>query len=157
MKFVYLAMAAMLSFAANAQHVATVSNCRGLDSTALMITKDFSGALIENPKTYGNGGIRIALISTDEPAAASEHLIVNINDGSGGWVCKSINYNGKSFGFSTIDFRSPVTQYVAGKGLEVILSTEVNGENGPYPFSLKFYVNQATKNVTVVANPTGGN
>jgi hypothetical protein len=137
MKLLSLLATLVLSVSANA---ASVGDCDYLDSI---------GNLVEPYKTYANGAIRVAYVSTEEPAAAPDHFLVFIYGDEMDVTCKSVSYSADKFGFSSIDWSSLKAKYDAGKGLLITAKARYSDGADFYPVTVKFRINQATKDVTI--------
>lgn len=142
MKLLMLLTTAIISSSAFA--TAGTHDCTGLDSI---------GNLIGNTKSFGNGAIRIAWVSTEEPAAAPDHVLVFIYDKEAGYSCTAISRDSEGNGFGSVDMTTLKSiSYDAKLGL--LLSIQVaqpdfSGDGKRVMETLKFRVNQATGKVTL--------
>lgn len=143
MRILSLITVVLSSIAANA---AVAHECGSLDSI---------GNLVDNLVMFRYGGVKVAHVSTEEPAASSDHILVfTYNDEAGG-SCTAIS-NGAAFegqGFANINMKTlKQVSYDAEKG--VLLQVKVgipNGENSMNPKSadLKIRANYETGKVTL--------
>lgn len=101
---------------------------------------DSIGNLIEPVRSFANGDIRVAHISTEEPAAASEHLLifvrVPLQQGIGDdcfAVSAPIESDSGYRGFYSLDFTKVRPSYDERKGLLLLIPASVNdsGEGKP--------------------------
>lgn len=137
MKLLSLIFVAALGLSANA---AAIHDCDGLDSIA---------NLMAPVKSYANNAIRVAYITTEEPAAGPDHILVFVYDGEAAMNCHAISADENGFGFYGVNFPAIKAKYNASKGLQVTIPVSVyDGEQG-VPATLKFRVNQATQAVTL--------
>jgi hypothetical protein len=88
MKFLSLLLLVFASVSASA---AGTHPCGTLDSI---------GNLIGNPKLFGN--IKIAYVSTEEPASAPDHVLVFVYDREMGVTCTALSDNQQT-GFGSVD------------------------------------------------------
>jgi hypothetical protein len=137
MKLLSLLFVAALGLSANA---AGVHDCDGLDSIA---------NLIEPYKTFANGAIRVAYVTTEEPAAAPDHVLVFIYDNEMGVTCRAVSADADGTGFGYVNMRSIKTKYSPSKGLLITLGVSVFDGEKSIPQNVSFRVNQATQNVTI--------
>jgi hypothetical protein len=114
-------LASLLPFAATpvlAQKdapVAAIHECGGLDSI---------GNLIGDVRSFADGAIRVASISTEEPAAAPEHLLIFIAEEPMGVGCYAVSANADGRGFNQVDMKELKVSYDENKGL--LLSVPVS-------------------------------
>ncbi len=136
MKLFSLIFVALMGLSANA---ASVHDCGYLDSI---------GNMMESYRTYANGAIRLAYVSTEEPAAASDHVLVFIYGPEMSITCRAISQDDE-LGFSSINMKSIKTKYSSSKGLLISLNAfSWNGQVRTLQ-PLKIRVNQATQDVTL--------
>ena len=109
-----LALAAM-PFSANA---AALGSCENLDSIS---------NLVGNVQRFAEGAIKVAYISTEEPAAASAHLLIYTLVEPMGYDCVSVDLNKEGTGFYSIDFDQLKSSYDTKDGL--VLKVPVNVPN----------------------------
>src|SRR5262249_57281038 len=107
--------ALLVSLSAHASPLAAVHDCGGLDSI---------GNLIGNVRSFAQGAIRVAYISTEEPAAAPDHLLIFVAEEPMGAVCYAISANAEGRGFSRVDMKGLTASYDSNKGL--LLSVPVS-------------------------------
>jgi len=79
----------------------------------------------ENTRTFANGAIRIALLDTAEPAAASFHLLLLVPHEEWGRSCHVLSSGPSGQGFAGIDFAAIGADYVPGEGLILSVPTLV--------------------------------
>jgi hypothetical protein len=94
---------------------AAIHTCEGLDSI---------GNLIGHVKEFGQGTIRVAYVSTEEPAAAPDHLLIFVADGEMGATCYAVSESKEGHGFAYVDMSKLTASYDAAKGL--LLSVAVS-------------------------------
>src|ERR1700751_1795067 len=109
-----LAAAAMLMTTPTFAAPATVHSC---DARLASI-----GTLCESVRSFADGAIRVAHISTEEPAAASEHLLIFVQTREGmGSDCFAVSVapydNGYYRGYYALDFAKFQASYDEQKGL----------------------------------------
>ncbi len=133
MKFLILALATMLTFATQA---ATVGSCTGLDSI---------GNLMGNPVNFAEGAIRVAHVSTEEPASSPDLLLIFVYGEEMSLNCFSINSRPEQGGFGNIDMSQLKSSYDAEKGLLLTVPASVwTGEDGVYTTEiLKVRINRS--------------
>jgi hypothetical protein len=140
MKFTILLATVVVSFTASA---AGTHKCDGLDSI---------GNLIGNTKSLGTA-IKVAYVSTEEPAAAPDHVLVFIYDQEMGYSCTAISRNSDGGGFGSVNMSTLKTvSYDAKKGVlfsvqVVIANVEDAGKSQTE--TLRIRANQATGLVTL--------
>ena len=105
--FVFL-LALVASFSAHAARAAAVHDCGSLDSI---------GNLVGNVRSFAQGAIRVAYISTEEPASAPEHLLFFVAEEPMGVGCFAVSANAGGHGFSSIDMNGLQASYDSNKGL----------------------------------------
>jgi hypothetical protein len=116
MRCLFVAFSAVLvSLSAHASPAAAVHDCGPLDSI---------GNLIGNVRSFGNGAIRVAYISTEEPVAASDHLLIFVAEEPMGAGCYAISANAEGRGFGQIDIDGLTGSYDPNEGL--LLSVPVS-------------------------------
>ena len=91
---------------------------------------DSIGNLIEPVRSFANGEIRVAHISTEEPAAASEHLLVFLQTREGmGSDCFAVSVapydNGYYRGYYALDFAKLRASYDEQKRLFLLIPASV--------------------------------
>ena len=87
-------------------------------------------------RTFANGAIRVASLSTEEPAAASEHLLIHVRSkegiGDGCFAVSARDGEGYVGGFYTLDFANSVRPTTINKGCRWIpASVNDSGEGKP--------------------------
>ncbi len=101
----------------------------------------------QNSRSFAHGKVRIALLDTIEPAAASFYILVLSPpyDEAGGRQCVLVTADGGG-GFGAVDFAALKARYDAAVGLviSVPVTTAHPGLGAPTPQMLRFSVNQAT-------------
>jgi hypothetical protein len=102
---VLMMLALLTTYPANA---AAIHDCGRLDSI---------GNLVGNVRSFAQGAIRVAYISTEEPAAAPEHLLIFVEEGSAGARCFAVSATADGRGFAAIDFKALEATYNSDKGL----------------------------------------
>lgn len=137
MKLIALLATLVLSVSANA---AGVHECGYLDSI---------GNMMESYKSYANGRIRVAAVTTEEPAAAPDHILVFIYNDEMGVTCKAVSANADGFGFGGIDWSSLKSKYDATKGLLITATVSVYDGEDFQKETVKFRINQKTETVTI--------
>jgi hypothetical protein len=98
---------ALLLLSAPSQ-AAVIGSCDGLDSI---------GNLIGNPRTFANGEVKVAYVTTEEPAAAPDHLLIFVYDNEMGQNCFALNAGPDSQGFGYVDLAGVAASYDVAKGL----------------------------------------
>ena len=89
--------------------------CGSLDSIA---------NLVEPVKDFANNAIRIAHVSTDEPAAAPDHLLIFMSVEPMGEECFAVSA-GRNLGFYSLNVAQARTSYDAERGLLLIVPVSV--------------------------------
>ena len=89
--------------------------CGSLDSIA---------NLVEPVKDFASNAIRIAHVSTDEPAAAPDHLLIFVSVEPMGEECFVVSA-GRNLGFYALDVAQARASYDAEKGLLLIVPVSV--------------------------------
>jgi hypothetical protein len=101
---------AMASMPALAGPPAAVHACGDLDSI---------GGLMGNVRSFAEGRIRVALISTEEPVAAPEHVLIFVPFEPIGNECFAISATAEGRGFGSADLTRLRASYDAIKGLSL--------------------------------------
>ena len=101
-------LALLVSFSAHASPAAAVHDCGGLDSI---------GNLVGNVRSFAQGAIRVAHISTEEPAAAPDHLLIFVAEEPMGAGCYAVSANADGHGFTSIEMSGLRAIYDSDKGL----------------------------------------
>jgi hypothetical protein len=91
------------SVPAHAAPAGAVHDRRGLDSI---------GNLVGNVRSFAQGAIRVAYVSTEEPASGSEHLLFFVAEEPMGLGCFAVSANADGRGFSSIDMRTTLTSEI---------------------------------------------
>ncbi|RZA09082.1 MAG: hypothetical protein EOP11_02850 [Proteobacteria bacterium] len=104
-----LLLSALTSISAQA---AAVHSCEGLDSV---------GNLVGNVRSYAQGAIRVAYVSTEEPAAAPDHILVFVADNEMGQTCYAVSASKDGMGFAGVEMPAIKSDYDAAKGLLVTI------------------------------------
>jgi hypothetical protein len=107
--------AALFSLSAHASPAAAVHDCGDLDSIR---------NLISDVRSFANGLIHMAYISTEEPVAAPEHLLIFVAEEPRGAGCYAISANADGRGFYNVDMKGLTASYDPNKGL--LLSVPVS-------------------------------
>ena len=107
------------SLSAQAAPAAAVHDCGGLDSI---------GNLVGNVRPFAKGAIRVAHISTEEPASAPEHLLIFVAEEPMGVTCYAISATAAGRGFSSVEMNGLQATYDSNKGLliSVLILAEYN-------------------------------
>jgi hypothetical protein len=139
MKLFLLIATILVSFSAAA--VGTHA-CAGLDSISM---------LIGNTQTFGN--VRVAYVSTEEPAAAPDHILVFVYDNEMGNQCTAISREADGSGFGSVDMSSLKSiSYDAKKGrllsINVVMPNVEDTSKGKVE-TIKFRANALTGKVTL--------
>jgi hypothetical protein len=98
----------LASPSARAGPAAAVHDCGGLDSI---------GNLVGNVRLFAQGAISVAHISTEEPAAAPEHLLIFVAKEPMGVGCYAVSATADGQGFSSIGMNALRASYDSNKGL----------------------------------------
>lgn len=111
MKFLS-ALALVLGFAGTANAAtAAIHDCEGLDSIQY---------LIGQTKNFEDHAITVAYVSTEEPAAAPDHVLFYVAAGEEyGVNCYAVSAQADETGFSSVDWDGLRAKYVQGQGLIV--------------------------------------
>jgi hypothetical protein len=116
--FLLILIATLAPPGANA---AAVHDCDRLDSI---------GNLIGNVRSFAQGAIRVAYITTEEPAAAPEHILIFVEEGPGGARCYAVSATADGRGFAAVDFKGLAATYDSDKGLLISLSVATDPRRG---------------------------
>lgn len=87
---------------------AVIGSCEGLDSI---------GNLVGSPKSFAQGAVRVAHVSTEEPAAAPEHLLIFVYGEEMSVSCAAVSAAEGMLGFGSIDMEKLTASYDPAKGL----------------------------------------
>jgi hypothetical protein len=98
-------LAFLVSLSAHASPA--IHDCGGLDRI---------GNLIGNVRSFAQGAIRVAHVSTEEPAAAPDHLLIFVTEEPMGAACYAVSANADGHGFN-IDMNRLQATYDSNKGL----------------------------------------
>jgi hypothetical protein len=138
-----LLLTLLSSISAHAAPAAAVHDCGGLDSI---------GNLVGNVRSFAQGAIRAAHISTEEPASAPEHLLIFVAEEPMGAGCYAVSANADGRGFSSIDMNGLQASYDSNKGLLIsvpILLSDL--DQGSIPAGrLKVRISRKSNNNSVV-------
>jgi hypothetical protein len=116
MRFILVSMFTLLvSTSAHTSPAAAVHDCGGLDSI---------GNLVGNVRSFAQGAIRVAYVSTEEPAAAPDHLLIFVAEEPMGASCYAVSANADGRGFSYVNMKGLTASYDSNKGL--LVSVPVN-------------------------------
>lgn len=122
------AMAMGLLLVVGIGHAAEVGFCGELDRVSY---------LAGNPRTFGNGSIRVAAVDTDgEPVCCSNHLLVFIPEQGIGTQCFAISQRaatgqeGAARGFMSVDIAGIKGDYDANRGLLLKVPFRLYDEDG---------------------------
>ena len=96
------------SLSARAGPAAAVRDCGSLDSI---------GNLVGSVRSFAQGAIRVAHISTEEPVSSPEHLLFFVAEEPMGGRCYAVSANADGRGFSSIDMKGLQASYNSNKGL----------------------------------------
>ena len=118
MKTLILLAAMIGSGAANA---AVTGPCDGLDSI---------GNLVEPVRGYAQGAIRIAHVSTEEPAAAPDHVLVFVDGPEMTRSCVAVSDGVGARGFATVSVAKIQSSYDPKTGLHLTIPVSATQENG---------------------------
>ena len=96
---------------------------------------DSIGNLVEPVRTFANAAIRVAHISIEEPAAASEHLLIFVAERGRAWEphCFAVSAPRESGyeGFYSLDFAKVRASYDEERGLLLRIAASENGSEKP--------------------------
>ncbi len=129
-----LILAILLSLPA-ASFAAGVHSCEGLDSI---------GNLIGNVKTFSQGDVRVAYVTTEEPAAAPDHLLVFVIDQEthSFYNCYAVSADKDGTGFSGINMDGMKSAYNAKQGLLLTVPVSIFDGTDAKPASVKVRIDQ---------------
>lgn len=111
---------------------------------------DSIGNLMGNTKSFGN--VKVAYVSTEEPAAAPDHVLVFVFDNEMGVTCTAISEDSDGNGFRSVNMSSLKSiGYDAEKGrLLQIKITHPGIDESPYVVeTIKFRASALTGAVTL--------
>jgi hypothetical protein len=150
-KLLIVAAAALLMTTPTIAAPAVVHSCdANLDSI---------GNLVEPVRSFANGAIRVAHISTEEPAAASEHLLIFVTakDDEGGSIgaadCFAVSAKSESgyWGFYSLDFAKVRASYDEQKGLLLRMPASVNKGGSEKPMGdIKVRISRKNNNSVTI-------
>jgi hypothetical protein len=125
-----LAATAVLGFASAPAFAgqAVVQECGELTSVA-SVAEPWE----DNTRTFANGAVRLTILDTGEPAAASYHLVVLSPpyDELGFRQCRVVSFNQGWFGFGFLSFERMEASYDPATGLQVVMDMGLyNAETG---------------------------
>jgi hypothetical protein len=105
-------------------HAAVTGTCENFDSI---------GNLIGNTKTFAKGAVKVAYISTEEPATSPDHLLIFVYGDEMSINCTSINAGPEAHGFGSIAMDKLKATNDDTKGLLLTFPANVwTGEDGKY-------------------------
>lgn len=132
----------ILAFGALSVSAATVHSCDGLDSI---------GNMVGYFKEFEQHAVRVARISTEEPVAASEHLLIFLPEEPMGVTCYAVSAD-QDAGFEMIDFARLTATYSTEKGLLMEVPVKINNERRGEPdlSTLKVLVNRRGGNSVTI-------
>lgn len=122
---------------------AEVRDCNGPEAGAFWIAEPWEA----NTRTFANGAVRIAVLDTVEPAAASFHLMVIAPpyDELGLPQCRVVSFApGTGYGSMTLDGMTSGYDPARGLTLEIAISAYNPATGGFDPGALWLTINQAT-------------
>lgn len=121
--WVAIVLMSLFASSAFAATLGGVHDCEGLDSIA---------NLIGNTKFLADGNFRLAHVSTEEPAAASDHLLIFISSEEMSLSCYAVSAAADGTGFSDVDFDNIKESYPTdAKGVLLTVPVSVyNHETG---------------------------
>ena len=117
-------LAFLVSVSAHASPAAAVHDCGGLDSI---------GNLVGNVRSFAQGAIRVAHVSTEEPAAAPDHLLIFVAEEPMGASCYAVSANADGHGFTSIEMSSLRAIYDSDKGLLISVPVYYDPDKGAIP------------------------
>ena len=131
----FLSLLASLVLTVNLQ-AAVVGSCEGLDSI---------GNLVGNPVVFAQGAVKVAYVTTEEPAATPDHFLVFVYGEFMSLSCFAVSATEDQGGFGGIDMSKLKSSYDANKGLLLTVPAAVwAGEDGVYNTEiLKVRINRA--------------
>jgi|GEM_PF-3416160 len=86
---------ALVSLLSAPAFAASTHECGSLDSI---------GNLVENTKSFPS--VKVAYVSTEEPAAAPDHILVFVYDNEMGVTCTAISRDAEGRGFGSVNMRT---------------------------------------------------
>ena len=104
----YLALLAFALTIASTAEGAAVHACDGLDSI---------GNMVGQVRNFSRNEINVALVDTEEPVSAPQHLVIFVNYGSMERECFAVSATAEGLGFGSIDFPRLLSYYDPAKGL----------------------------------------
>jgi hypothetical protein len=102
----------LLALVSPMAHAAAVHSCEGLDSNE---------NLVGNVRSFSQGQIRVAHISTEEPAAAPDHVLVFVASEEIGSTCYAVSASKDGLGFAGVDMPRLQPEYSAKNGLSLTI------------------------------------
>jgi hypothetical protein len=108
--------------------------------------------LVEPVKDFANNAIRVAHISTEEPAAAPDHLLIFVSVDPMGVECFAVSA-GQNLGFYSLDVANIRGSYDAEKGLLLVVPVSVFDPNkgvGKSAGDVKVRVNRKNGNSVAI-------
>jgi hypothetical protein len=121
MKLLPVLALALFSLSARA---ASIGDCEGLDSI---------GNLIGQTKSFAENNVKVAYISTEEPASSPDHLLIFVYGEEMSVTCASVNAGEEKHGFGYINMAKLTSSYDRAKGLLITFPGSVwTGEDGKY-------------------------
>jgi hypothetical protein len=122
MKSLFVPLATLLTTTHSFAAPAIVHSCG--------VNLDSIGNLVEPVRSFANGAIRVAHISTEKPAAASEHPLIFVQPQEGmGSDCFAVSAPTRDSGyggFYSLDFAKVRASYDEEKGLLLRIPASVN-------------------------------
>lgn len=119
MKTLLVAFTFLVSVSAQA---ASIGTCEGLDSI---------GNLIGQTKSFANGAVKVAYVSTEEPAAAPDHLLIFVYGEEMSITCASVDA-WEGAGFASLDMSKMTSSYDANKGLLISFPARIWMDSDQY-------------------------
>lgn len=117
-------LALFLGLASFTAQAAVIGSCDGLDSI---------GNLIGQPKTYANGAIKVAYVSTEEPAAHPDHVLIFVAGEEMSLDCFAVSASDDRGGFGSVGFDKIKSSYNSTRGLLLEIPVRVwAGADGKY-------------------------
>jgi hypothetical protein len=137
---------------AHARHGnAVVHSC---EATEKFFSLDSISNLVDPIRPFASGEIRVAHISTEEPAAASEHLLIFIRSKEGNGIdCFAVSPPSESgrLGFYSLDFSQLRASYDERRGLLLRIPATVNdGGEGQSAGDIKVRINRKYDNSVTI-------
>ena len=106
----------------------------------------------DNTKTFSNGAVRVALLDTIEPAAASAYLLVlhPPYDEVGGRICTTVGLD-DGLGYAAFHFNRLEASYDPAKGLTLVIPAVIYLPEQSFQNSsiVTIAINQSTGDVSV--------